>query len=178
MFALEKRTMFALEKRTMEPYSVPQSMWESLEAVLHAKASQLARDIAKELHVQPQPLLAHLKAIELGKVVIIPDTEDCLYQCEAIYPHDAVFLRCKKPVFGEGPRVCSEHKGTCVNIPPNLLPVRRVNIGGTIYLLNGSFIETLSGTVCGVKKGSRFILYEQVYEQVYENDDGLDKNYQ
>lgn len=148
----------------MEAYSIPRSMWESLEAVLHAKGQQLAKEIAKELNVQPQPLLAHLKTMELGKFTLLPDTDDTLYQCEALCPHGAVLLRCKKPVLDQAPCLCSEHKGF---VPANhsaLRPVQRLILHGEAYILDGSSILTLAGAVCGIKKGTQFILFEECCE--------------
>jgi len=149
--------------RVMEPYSVPRSIWESLEAVLHAKGQQLAKEIARELNVPVQPLLAHLKTMEHGKMTIVPDVEDTLYQCEALTPHGAVFLRCKHSVFGEAPRFCNEHKLSHANTKEkgSLIPVTRLILRGQAYILNGSTILTLEGRICGVKKGSRTILYEE-----------------
>jgi DNA-binding MarR family transcriptional regulator len=142
----------------MEPFSVPRSIWESLEAVLHAKGQQLAKEIAKELKVQPQPLMAHLKAMELGKFILLPDTEDTLYQCEALLPQGQLLLRCKKPVFSED-HLCSEHKGSSTSAP-NTQPVTRLSIGDTIYVLHGTRIETLEGVVCGMKHGQRVTLFD------------------
>jgi hypothetical protein len=145
----------------MEPYSIPRSIWESLEAVLHAKGQQLAKEIAKELNVPVQPLLAHLKTMESSKFTLVPDVEDTLYQCEGLTPHGAVLLRCKKSVFGEAPRFCSEHKG-CGHVQTALIPVTRLILRGEAYILNGSSILTLEGRLCGMKKGSKIILYEVV----------------
>lgn len=147
----------------MDPYAVPRSIWESLEAVLHAKGQQLAKEIAKELNVPVQPLLAHLKTMEHGKLALVPDVEDTLYQCEALTPHGAVLLRCKHSVFGEAPRFCNEHKngGLSAKNHGSLIPVTRLILRGQAYILDGTTILTLDGRICGVKKGSRSILYEE-----------------
>ena len=71
----------------MEEYPIPKSLWESLEAVLFTKGNQLAKDLAKELNVPVQPLLAELRLRNSNKFVLIPDMEDTQYQCQGFKNH-------------------------------------------------------------------------------------------
>ena len=142
----------------MEHYPIPKSLWESLEAVLVTKGSQLAKDLAKELNVPAQPLLAELKKRDSNKFVIVPDIEDTQYQCEGFKEYGAILMRCRNPVFGALPHFCKEHRHIQLNVR-NLPVVKRIMLKKEVYFLQDTILLNSEGKRCGLKKGSKVILF-------------------
>ena len=69
---------------TSQEYTIPQSLWDSLDAVLYTKGLTLAKEIAKELNTSPLPLIDLLKAADRSKFTLISDNEINKYQCQAL----------------------------------------------------------------------------------------------
>jgi len=144
-------------------YPIPKLLWESLDAVLFSKGIQLAREIAVELNVPVQPLLQTLKAQEKNKFVLLPDEETTKYQCQALHQYGLTWLRCRCPVLGSAPRLCSSHcsekylKAPCLD---NCIEVQRVLINDQIYLRNKNDLYSLEGNFCGYIRNSSAVLFE------------------
>lgn len=148
--------------RTMlQPYSIPKSMWESLEAVLFTKGIALAKEVAAELNVSPKEIIAQLNLQEATKFILTPDEEDTIYQCQSITQHGTVYLRCRCPAFGSAPRFCVKHSNASLDIP--CLPlVKRLQAPEATYVYNSISNEvfTLNGLQCGTLKGDKLILFD------------------
>jgi len=140
-------------------YSIPQTLWESLEAVLFTKGQALAKEIAQELGVPAKPLLASLNVKEKGKFTIIPD-DDHTYQCQALQLNGATFMRCRCPSLKPSPSFCPLHERYAMDVPRGLTKVRRIEGLEVPYLLNGNTVYTLGGEKCGILKGSTITLFE------------------
>lgn len=144
-------------------YPIPKLLWESLDAVLFSKGIQLARDIAAELNVPVQPLLQTLKIQEKTKFVLLPDEETTKYQCQALNQYGLTWLRCRCPVLGCAPRLCSSHcsekylKTPCLD---NCVEVQRVIINEQTYLRKASDLYSLEGIYCGYIRNSSAVLFE------------------
>lgn len=145
----------------LQPYSIPKSMWESLEAVLFTKGVALAKEVAAELNVSPKEIIAHLKLEEGSKFILLSDAEDAIYQCQSITQHGTVYLRCRCPAFGSAPRFCVNHVAATTDVP--CLPlVKRLAAPEATYLYNPitNDVHTLNGVQCGTLKGTKIIIFE------------------
>ena len=140
-------------------YSIPRTLWESLDAVLFTKGMALAKEIAADLGVPAQPLLSSLNTQERGKFTILPDDDSVTYQCQALVQNGATFMRCRCPSLKPAPSFCSAHERYTVDVPRGLTQVRQISGSDTPYLLNGSDIFTLNGEKCGMLKGSTAVLF-------------------
>jgi hypothetical protein len=143
-----------------QAYPIPRSLWESLDAILFTKGIALAKEIAAELNVSAKDIISSLTAQDLGKFTFIPDEEGTVYQCEALTQHGAVYMRCRYPVLGSAPRVCSEHHGYSMEVPK--LPImNRLVTPEAIYMYNKDTSEvfSLNGILCGRMKGSKLLLF-------------------
>lgn len=142
------------------PYPIPKTLWESLDAVLFAKGAALAREIAAELKVNPQPLLQSLNTQERGKFTILPD-EDTMYQCQAAVAHGRIWMRCRCPV-ASGARFCGSHEKSAPIVPSNLEEVQRVEVNGEVYLkkADGSVLNRLGDCVGQLTANQKLLLFE------------------
>jgi len=141
-------------------YSIPRSLWESLDAVLFAKGLTLAKEVAKDLGVPPQNLIQALNLQERGKFTIIPDGEETTYQCQALIQNGATFMRCRCPSLKPSPGYCSAHERYNPDIPKHLKKVRRIEGLDVPYLLSDTEVYTLNGKKCGTLKGSTVTIFE------------------
>jgi hypothetical protein len=141
-------------------YPIPRTLWESLDAILFTKGLALAKEIAADLGVPAQPLVASLNTQERGKFTIIPDDESSTYQCEALVKNGATYMRCRCPSLKPSPAYCAAHERYNIDLPRGLKKVRRVNGSDVPYLLNISDIYTLNGEKCGILKGSTVTLFQ------------------
>jgi hypothetical protein len=141
-----------------QEYSIPRCLWESLDAVLYSKGLSLAKELAKELGVSAQPLIAQLNTIERSKFTIIPDDEATTYQCKAPLHGSAVIQRCRQPVLGPS-GFCSAHERSSAVVPANLPLVQRVITSETTYMTHGTAVYTLNGEACGELKGTKLKLF-------------------
>jgi len=140
-------------------YSIPRTLWESLDAILFTKGLALAKEIAADLGVPAQPLVAALNGQERGKFTIIPD-DDATYQCQALVPHGATYMRCRHVSLKPAPSFCQEHERYVADIPRGLTQVRRIDGSDVPYVLNGANVYDLNGNKCGILKGSTVIIYQ------------------
>ena len=142
-------------------YPIPKSLWESLDAVLYSKGLSLAKEVAKELGLPPQPLIAILNNEERGKFTIVEDDEANPYQCCAITHCGATWMRCRHVTLGlSSHSFCGLHQASATEIPTNLPSVRRIVANGEIYMMKGQDVYSLGGVRCGKMKGARLILFE------------------
>ena len=141
-------------------YSIPQALWESLDAVLFMKGLSLANDVAKDLGVSSKLLIQSLNSQERGKFTIIPDDEQATFQCQALVQNGATLMRCRCPSLKPSPSYCSAHEKYNPDFPKSLKKVRRIEGGDVPYLLLESDVYTLNGTKCGILKGSTVVLFE------------------
>lgn len=141
-----------------QEYSIPRCLWESLDAVLYSKALSLAKELAKELGVSPQPLIAQLNTIERSKFTIIPDDESTTYQCKAPLHGSAVIQRCRQPVLGSS-GFCSTHERSSATVPIDLPIVQRLVTSEATYMTSDSVVYTLNGEACGELKGTKLKLF-------------------
>jgi hypothetical protein len=141
-------------------YSIPRTLWESLDAVLFSKGLSLAKEVAKDLGVPPQALVHALNSQERGKFTILPDDEGSTYQCQALVQNGATYMRCRCPSLKTPPGYCNAHERYNPDIPKNLKKVRRVDGSDVPYLLNDTDVYTLNGKKCGILKGSTITLFE------------------
>lgn len=141
-------------------YSIPQTLWESLDAILFTKGQALAKEVALELGVPVKPLLTSLNTRERGKFTILPDDDTSTYQCQALQLNGATFMRCRCPSLKPSPSFCSLHERYAMDVPRGLTKVRRIEGLEVPYLLNGNTVYTLGGEKCGLLKGSTITLFE------------------
>ena len=141
-------------------YSIPRTLWESLDAVLFAKGLSLAKEIAKDLGVQPQALIQSLNTQERGKFTILPDDEGFTYQCQALVQNGATYMRCRCPSLKPSPSYCTTHEKYNPDIPKNLKKVRRVEGSDVPYIVSDNDVYTLNGKKCGILKGSTITLFD------------------
>ena len=141
-----------------QEYSIPRCLWESLDAVLYSKGLSLAKELAKELGVSPQPLIAQLNTIERSKFTLIPDDEATSYQCKAPYYSGATIMRCRQPTLGPS-GFCSAHERSSSDVPANLPLVQRLITSEATYMAKDSLVYTLNGEQCGEIKGSKLKLF-------------------
>ena len=142
-------------------YPIPKSLWESLDAVLYSKGLSLAKEVAKELGLPPQPLIALLNNEERGKFTIVEDDEANPYQCCAITHCGATWMRCRHVTLGlSSHSFCGLHQTSPTEIPTNLPSVRRILANGEIYMMKDQDVYSLGGVRCGKMKGDRLILFE------------------
>lgn len=140
-------------------YTIPRALWESLDAVLFTKGLALAKEIATDLGLPPQPLVNMLNTQERGKFTILPDDESTTYQCQALIKHGATFMRCRCPTLKPSPSFCSAHERYSPDIPRGLRQVRLIDGSDIPYVLYGSDIYTLNGERCGILKGEKATLF-------------------
>ena len=145
-----------------QEYTIPQSLWESLDVVLYTKGLTLAKEIAKELNIPPQPLISLLKADERSKFTIIPDNEISKYQCQALIQCGATYMRCRCPSFKPNPALCLAHEKYSKDLPTDLPLLQRLITPEAAYMINGTEVFTLNGEQCGIYKNSRLTLFEVV----------------
>ena len=148
----------SLDAHTMQSYPIQQGLWESIDAILFTKAIALAKDIANELNISPQPLIDSLKKEERGKFTIIPD-DDTSYQCCALVQRGLTQVRCRYPTLAHNPRLCSAHLSNTLDVP-KLPEVQRIITPDSEYILKGKDVLTLNGHQCGILKGSTLTLFE------------------
>jgi hypothetical protein len=141
-------------------YTIPRTLWESLDAVLFTKGIALAKEIAADLQVPAQPLIAALNTQERGKFIILPDEEATKYQCQALIKNGATFMRCRCPSLRPAPSYCSAHERYSPDIPRGLRHVRLIEGSDVPYVLYGSDIFTLNGEKCGYLKNKRATLFQ------------------
>jgi hypothetical protein len=137
----------------LQEYSIPRSLWESLDAIMHTKGIALAKEVAKELGLPPQPLIASLNTDERSKFTILPDEDDSQYQCQALVHHGATYMRCRCPMLGPAPRFCSKHERYSKDMTYDLPLVERLQTSEEILLHKDSVVYTLNGQRCGILRG-------------------------
>lgn len=139
-------------------YPIYQGLWESIDAVLFNKGITLAKDIAAELGVSPQPLIEMLKKEE-RKFTLIPD-EDPLYQCKALVHRGASYMRCRCPTLGN---FCNSHAAYSDVPKLGLQTMQRLVTPDSVYLMEeGSSVFTLDGDLRGTLKGTTLTLFDIV----------------
>jgi hypothetical protein len=144
-----------------QSYPVYQGLWEAFDAVLFNKGNSLAREIAKELDVDPKVLLQHLKTIDHGKFTILPEDTCAQYQCQALIPHGATMIRCRRPVLGSAPRFCCAHERYSPDPPKGLPTVQRVITEKEAYMKLGTNLYTLNGSRVGyLKSDNTAVVFE------------------
>jgi hypothetical protein len=146
----------------MQAYPIQRTLWESIDAILFAKGVSLARDIAMELNISPQALIASLNMQERGKFTIIPDDETNQYQCQALVQTGSVYMRCRHPTLTPAPSLCNAHIRSTVDAPLGLPLVTRVidSSSGNTYVTKNNEVFTLNGAHCGILKGSKLTVFE------------------
>lgn len=142
-----------------QEYSIPRCLWESLDAVLYSKGVSLAKEIAKELGVSPQPLIAQLNAVERTKFTIIPDDDANTYQCQEPISSGAVVMRCRQSTLNPS-KLCSQHERNSSAVPVNLPLVQRIVTSESTYVAKDSVVYSLDGTQCGKIKGDILTLFD------------------
>lgn len=147
---------------TSQEYTIPQSLWDSLDAVLHTKGMTLAKEIAKELNISPLPLISLLKADDRSKFTLIPDNEVSKYQCQALIQCGSTYMRCRSPSFKPNPALCLAHEKYSKDLPTDLPLVQRLITPEAAYMLKGTEVFTLNGEQCGYYKNSQLTLFEVV----------------
>ena len=142
-------------------YPIPKSLWESLDAVLYSKGVTLAKEVAKELGLSPQPLIALLNKEERGKFTIVDDDEANTYQCCAITHCGATWLRCRHVTLGlSSHSFCGLHQTSVTDIQANLPMVRRIVANGKTYMMNGRDVYSLGGVRCGKICHEKLIIFD------------------
>ena len=145
---------------TSQEYAIPQSLWDSLDAVLYTKGLTLAKEIAKELNTSPQPLIALLKAADRSKFTLIPDNEVSKYQCQALLQCGSTLMRCRSARFKVNPSLCLSHEKTTIDFPTDLPLVQRIITDEATYMMKDSDVFTLNGRQCGYYKNNRLTLFD------------------
>lgn len=143
-----------------QEYTISQSLWESLDAVLYTKGLTLAKEIAKELNISPLPLISLLKAADRSKFTLIPDNDISKYQCQALLQCGSTYMRCRCPSFKANPSLCLSHEKYTIDLPINLPLVQRLITTEAAYMMNGTDVFTLNGQQCGYYKNTRLTLFE------------------
>jgi len=141
-----------------QEYSIPRCLWESLDAVLYSKGVSLAKELAKELGVSPQPLIAQLNAVERTKFTIIPDDDANTYQCQEPISSGTVVMRCRQPTMSVS-KLCSHHERNSSVVPVNLPLVERIITSESTYVTKDSIVYSLDGTQCGKIKGDMLKIF-------------------
>lgn len=142
-----------------QEYSIPRCLWESLDAVLYSKGISLAKELAKELGVPPQPLIAQLNAVERAKFTIIPDDDSTTYQCQEPINSGAIIMRCRQPTLSAS-KLCSIHERNSSVVPVNLPLVQRLVTSESTYVAKDSVVYSLDGTQCGKIKGDILTIFD------------------
>jgi hypothetical protein len=145
---------------TLQEYAIPQTLWDSLDAVLYTKGLTLAKEIAKELNTSPVPLITLLKATDRSKFTLIPDNEVSKYQCQALISCGSTLMRCRCPSFKTNPSLCLAHEKYTLDLPIQLPLVQRIITAEATYMMKGSDVFTLNGQQCGYYKNSRLTLFD------------------
>jgi len=145
-----------------QEYTIPQSLWDSLDAVLYTKGLTLAKEIAKELNTSPLPLIDLLKAADRSKFTLIPDNEISKYQCQALIQCGSTLMRCRCPSFKINPALCLAHEKYTPDFPTELPLVQRLVTAEVTYMMKGSDVFTLNGKQCGYYKNNSLTLFEVV----------------
>jgi len=145
---------------TSQEYTIPQSLWDSLDAVLYTKGLTLAKEIAKELNTSPQPLITLLKTADRSKFTLIPDNEVSKYQCQALIPCGSTFMRCRCASFKVNPALCLRHEKYTIDLPTDLPLMQRLVTAEETYMMKGSDVFTLNGRQCGYYKNNRLTLFD------------------
>ena len=143
-----------------QSYSIPRTLWESLDAILFTKGMALAKEVAAELGVPAQALVGALNTQERGKFTIIPDDEATTYQCQALVQHGATYMRCRCPSLKPPPSFCQTHERYTADVPRGLKQVRRLDGSDVPYLLNGSDVYDMNGNKTGILKGATVTLFQ------------------
>jgi hypothetical protein len=143
-----------------QEYTIPQSLWDSLDAVLYTKGLTLAKEIAKELNTSPAPLIDMLKAADRSKFTLIPDTEVSKYQCQAFIQCGSTLMRCRCPSFKSNPALCLSHEKYTKDLPIDLPLMQRLITPESTYMIKGADVFTLNGHQCGYYKNTRLTLFE------------------
>jgi hypothetical protein len=151
---------YAIYYAPIMSYTIPRTLWESLDAVLFTKGLALAKEIAADLALPAQPLIAALNTQERSKFIILPDDEATTYQCQALIKNGATFMRCRCPTMRPAPSYCGAHERYNPDIPRGLRQIRLVEGSDVPYVLYGSDIFTLNGEKCGYRKGRKVTLFE------------------
>lgn len=142
----------------MQDYPIPRTLWESLDAVLHAKGIALAKEIAREIGQPVQPLIIALNGVERSKFTLIPDEESSRYQCEALVKTGLVYMRCRSALLGQS-KFC-EHHHNPLDVPVDLTVMTRVIADESTYMTDGKSVYTLQGVHCGRLNGTRLTLFD------------------
>ena len=145
---------------TSQEYTIPQTLWDSLDTVLYTKGLSLAKEIAKELNTSPQPLITLLKAADRSKFTLIPDNEVSKYQCQALIQCGSTLMRCRCPSFKANPSLCLAHDKYTPDLPIQLPLVQRLITAEATYMMKGSDVFTLNGQQCGYYMNSRLTLFD------------------
>ena len=142
-----------------QEYSIPRCLWESLDAVLYSKGVSLAKELAKELGVSPQPLITQLNAVERTKFTIIPDDDSSTYQCQEPINSGAITMRCRQPTLNPS-KLCSHHERSSSVVPVNLPLVQRIVTSESTYVAKDSIVYSLDGKQCGKIKGDILKIFD------------------
>jgi hypothetical protein len=145
-----------------QEYTIPKCLWESLDAVLYSKGVSLAKEVAKELGLPSQPLIAILNKEERAKFTVVQDDEANTYQCPFIIQTGSTLMRCRCATLGLVTNLCVTHERQkhVIETPLNLPLVQRIVAPEATYMAKDSIVYTLNGTQCGIIKGSRLTLFD------------------
>ena len=149
-------------KQMTQQYTIPKRLWESLDAVLHSKAISLAKEVSKELGVPSNQLIAFLNIDERGKFTLIPDDDNCSYQCTALIKHNATFMRCRATTLDMTSKRCEKHDKSSIDVPisTSLSGVRRLITPSGTYMVKDELVFSLSGLQCGHYKNGKCTMFE------------------
>jgi hypothetical protein len=135
-----------------QAYPIYQTLWESMDGILFNKALALAKDLAAELGVPPQELIAILKQEERSKFHLIPDDE-ATYQCQALVQRGRINMRCRNPTLNST-SVCGSHNHESRGLVKSVLPeLKRVSVDGSIYFTDNTAVYDIDGSKCGTLVG-------------------------
>ena len=146
-----------------QAYPIYQTLWESMDGILFNKAIALAKDLAAELGVPSQELIAILKQEERGKFNLIPD-DDATYQCQALVQRGRINMRCRNPTLNST-SLCSSHLHESRGLVKNSLPeLKRVAVDGSIYFTDDTAVYDMDGSKCGalIRGGTAIKLFQIV----------------
>ena len=142
-------------------YPIPQVLWESIDAILFNKAKSLAKDIATELGMPPQPLIDAIKKMEIGKFTLASEDDDTVYQCQALVQRGLIYMRCRNPTLGAAPRLCSCHGNDKYSVDKPALPeLKRITTTEGIFFTDDSTVYNTQAKPCGTLKNGVVTLFE------------------
>jgi len=140
-----------------QAYPIYQTLWESMDGILFNKAIALAKELAAELGVPPQELIAILKQEERSKFNLISDN-DSNYQCQALIQRGRINMRCRNPTLNST-SVCGSHSHESRGLVKSKLPeLKRISVDGSIYFTDDTAVYDIDGSKCGTLTGGGTVI--------------------